>query len=221
MSLSAHSLKVITIPPRSGESPQGNIVVMHGWGANAEDAAYFTQMLNLPEMQILLPEAPFPHPMNPVSGRMWYGFPPDFDFSAQWSHLPDLQASRKLLLAWLSQLPETTGIPLERTILGGFSQGGAMTLEVGFELPLAGLMVLSGYRHGAIAASPTQTTPMVLMVHGGADPIVPITAAQETATTLKQAGVPLRYEEFEDMGHEVSMTVLNRMEQFVGDRLGG
>jgi phospholipase/carboxylesterase len=211
------SLKVITIPPRSGQPPQGNIVVLHGWGANAEDAAYFTQMLDLPDFQILLPEAPFPHPMNPSTGRMWYGFPEDFNFSGQWEHLPDLQASRQLLHAWLGQLPAQTGVPLERTILGGFSQGGAMTLEVGFDRSLAGLMVLSGYRHGPIA--PLHRNISALMVHGKVDPVVPLAAAQETAQTLKQVGVDLRYEEFDDMGHEVSMAVLERMETFVRDRL--
>ncbi|HAA33061.1 MAG TPA: serine esterase, partial [Cyanobacteria bacterium UBA8553] len=46
---------------------------------------------------------------------------------------------------WLKSLQDTTGIPLESTILSGFSQGAAMALDVGLMLPLAGLVSLSGY----------------------------------------------------------------------------
>ncbi|WP_431632953.1 alpha/beta hydrolase [Alkalinema pantanalense] len=214
---SGMTLKVITIPPKSGQSPTGTIVVLHGWGANAEDAAYFTSLLDIPNYQLLLPDAPIPHPFNPV-GKMWYGFPETFNFTGEWAHLADLQNSRSQLLTWLNTLPTITGVPLERTILGGFSQGGAMTIEVGLELPLAGCMVLSGYHHGPI---PTLTSPpKTLMVHGRMDNVVPLAAAQETRDRLLEAGVDLQYEEFVTMGHEVSNPVLDRMQTFIQQILG-
>lgn len=210
------SLQAISLPPKSGQPPQGVVVVLHGWGANAEDAAYFTSLLDLPQCQLVMPEAPFPHPMNPV-GKMWYGFPETFNFSGEWEHLPDLQTSRQQLLEWLTALPNLTQVPLERTILGGFSQGGAMTIDVGMSLPLAGRMVLSGYRHNAIPGLPNQ--PQVLMVHGQADPVVPLQAAQETRDRLQQAGAQVQYEEFPGMGHEVSPLVLDLMQKFIQTQL--
>lgn len=204
------TLKYISVPPTTTPA-KGTIVMLHGWGANAEDAAYFTGLINLDEYHCIFPEGPFDHPAP--GGKMWYGFPPEFSFSGEWTHLPQLQSSRSLLLDFLTNLPNLTGIPLEQTILGGFSQGGAMTIDVGFELPLAGRMILSGYRHCPIA--PITDSSPVLMVHGAIDPVVPLVAATETRDRLIQAGAKLTYQEYPTMGHEVSQTVLEEMDRFI------
>ena len=209
MTLSA--LKTISVPPQSGGPAKGAIVILHGWGANAEDAAYFTGLLNLSEYHLVFPEGPFDHPAP--GGKMWYGFPPGFNFGGSWGHLPQLQASRQMLIDFLTELPKMTQVPLTQTLLGGFSQGGAMTIEVGFELPLAGRMVLSGYRHNPIA--PIRDQAPVLMVHGAIDPIVPVAVARETSDRLVEAGAPVKYLEFPTMGHEVSQAVLGEMDRFI------
>ena len=144
---------------------------------------------------------------------MWYGFPAGFNFGGSWGHLPQLQASRQALIDFLTELPKMTQVPLTQTLLGGFSQGGAMTIEVGFELPLAGRMVLSGYRHNPIA--PIRDKAPVLMVHGAIDPIVPVAVARETSDRLVEAGAPVKYLEFPTMGHEVSQAVLGEMDGFI------
>jgi phospholipase/carboxylesterase len=58
-----------------------------------------------------------------------------------------LAQSQEMLTEWLQSLENLTGIPLASTILCGFSQGGAMTLDVGLTLPLAGLICLSHRCH--------------------------------------------------------------------------
>jgi phospholipase/carboxylesterase len=205
------TLKFISVPPFSDQPAKGAIVVMHGWGANAEDAAYFTGLLNLGEYHVVFPEGPFDHPAP--GGKMWYGFPPGFNFAGDWGHLPQLQTSRQALLTFLTELPELTGVPLTQTVVGGFSQGGAMTIEVGFEFPLAGRMILSGYRHNPIGVI-SDSSP-VLMVHGAIDPVVPVRAALETRDRLLEAGAKLQYLEFPTMGHEVSQAVLGEMDRFI------
>ncbi|MGH2416207.1 MAG: alpha/beta hydrolase, partial [Microcystaceae cyanobacterium] len=132
------SLDVISIPPANGNLPTHLLVALHGWGANGQDLVPLASMFNLPDYQFLFPDAPFLHSQVP-GGKAWY--------SLDASDYYGLSESRQILRDWLLSLERTTGIPLSRTILSGFSQGGAMTLDVGLTLPLAGLCSLSGYLH--------------------------------------------------------------------------
>lgn len=197
------SLQFITVKPKTEKPPTGLIVALHGWGANAQDLASLAPFLNLPDYQFLFPNAPFPHP-HAAEGRAWY------DFQTK----QGLQESRQLLTDWLTDLEKTTGVPLSRTILAGFSQGGAMTLDVGLKLPLAGLVCLSGYLHPISPEVKNDQFPPVLIVHGRQDSIVPVSAAVKTRDTLSNLGVALQYQEF-DMGHEVTPAVLSLMQSFV------
>lgn len=212
------SLHAITVPSTSNESPEGLVVILHGWGANAQDVLALATYINLPTIQLVFPDAPFPHPQVPV-GRMWYNFPGDFNFQSTpgFRDRPDLSTSRQQLTDFLKSLPDETGIPLSRTILGGFSQGGAMTLDVGLDFPLAGLMVLSGYLHAPLQPHADQFPP-VLMIHGGQDVVVPLVAAHQAREGLKSLNVRLNYQEY-DMGHEISPIVLEQMQIFIKETL--
>lgn len=185
---------------------------LHGWGANAQDLAGLANFLRLPGYQMMFPDAPFPHPYGP-GGRMWYGLPDvcDFQFVQDLEPPADLQESRQQLQRWIAQVSQETGIPLERTLIAGFSQGGAMAMDVGLGLPLAGVLVLSGYLHCVPAPHPNVGP--VLMVHGRQDPVVPLSRAHEARDTLIAQKVKLTYQEF-DMGHEISPLVLQQLETF-------
>ncbi len=203
------SLEFIQVPPTTGKVPKGLIVALHGWGANAEDLASLAPFLNLPDYQFLFPNAPFPHPYSPI-GRAWY------DLSAE-NMYKGLAESRQLLTDWLLSLESSTGVPLSRTVLSGFSQGGAMTLDVGLRLPLAGLVVMSGYLHpGAVpdATSTTTASPPVLIMHGRYDQVVPLRAALQAKETLELLKIAVQYYEF-DMGHEIQLPMLELIRNFV------
>ncbi|NJK40610.1 MAG: alpha/beta hydrolase [Acaryochloridaceae cyanobacterium SU_2_1] len=197
------ALSVLTLASRTGKAPAGILVALHGWGSNAEDLASLAPYLGLEDYQVLCPRAPFPHPQVP-GGYMWY------DLGTQ----AGLTESRQQLLAWLQSLPSQTGIPLSRLVLLGFSQGGAMTLEVGLQLPLAGLICLSGYLHGLQESGGTHPAPPVLMVHGQQDPVVPLSAAQTAYQALRQAGISVEYHEL-PMAHEISPSVFALIRNFV------
>jgi phospholipase/carboxylesterase len=208
------SLEAIAVPPDSGQTPEGLVVLLHGWGANFQDLLSLAPFLDLPAYQFIFPNAPFPHPYSP-GGRMWYDFPADYQFvgSAEFGDRADLSASRQKLQEFLLSLEGETGIPLNRTILGGFSQGGAMTLDVGLHLPVAALMVLSGYLHAPIQPPVTTGMPL-LMVHGRQDLVVPIQAARQARENLQRLGLKLDYQEY-DMGHEIQPLVLEEIQKFV------
>ena len=202
------SLQFLSIPPANGQVPTHLMVCLHGWGANMQDLAPLAPVLNLPNYQFLFADAPFRHPQVP-GGKMWY------DLENQ--NLQELTESRQLLTDWLKSLENSTGVPLSRTILMGFSQGGAMTLDVGLTLPLAGLVSLSGFLHGKPQPAGS-TLPSILMVHGRQDPIVPLEAAQRAKDTLTELGVVVQYREF-DMGHEILPEVLGLVRSFIVNTL--
>ncbi|NWF59113.1 MAG: alpha/beta hydrolase [Fischerella sp.] len=205
-----NALEFIQVAPKTGQAPQGLIVALHGWGANAEDLASLAPFLDLPDYQFLFPNAPFPHPYSPT-GRAWY------DLSME-NMYEGLTESRQLLIDWLQTLESSTGVPLSRTFLSGFSQGGAMTLDVGLKLPLAGLVVMSGYLHpGAVTDVETQNAtslPPVLIMHGRYDQVVPLQAAVQAKATLESLGIAAQYYEF-DMGHEIRLQMLELIRNFV------
>lgn len=137
---------------------------------------------------------------------MWYDLRDGYRYDG-------IAESRQQLTDWLKSLAATTGVPLSRTVLAGFSQGAAMTLDVGLGLPLAGLVVLSGYLH-PITEALTQGIPPVLIVHGRQDQIVPIKAAQQARDTLTEIGATIQYHEL-DMGHEIQPAVLMLIRNFI------
>lgn len=196
----------ISIPPINGNKPEHLLILLHGWGANSQDLAPLAPIFNLPDFQFIFPDAPFPHPQVP-GGRAWYALDDE--------NYKGLEESREQLFQWVVSLEKTIGVPLERTILAGFSQGGAMTLDVGlnFGLPLAGLCSLSGYLHFQPQAT-NEPLPPVLLVHGIYDPVVPVVSAKIAHKELQQIGVKLEYQEFQ-MGHEITPPVIELMERFI------
>lgn len=180
------------------------VVFLHGWGANAHDVASLVPSFSLPNYQFLCPHAPFEHPQV-AGGLMWYDLARD-DYKG-------LAQSQMLLREWLLSLESLTGIPLSSTLLGGFSQGGAMCLDVGLGLPLLGIAALSGYLHQA-PQYVEPPLPPILMVHGRQDTVVPLNVAQRTRDYLLSLGAPLQYKEF-DMGHEIIPEALDLFRQFI------
>lgn len=208
------TLNAIAIPAKT-QPAQGLLVLLHGWGANAQDVAAIASYISLPNYHFLFPDAPFSFPYSP-QGRMWYDFPEKYSFCSRddFQSKVDLLESRQRLTDWLLSLESETTIPLSRTILAGFSQGGAMTLDVGLQLPLAALMVLSGYLHSPLPVAAAPASP-ILMVHGTMDAVVPVTAAQQARDSLMAIGATLDYQEFA-MGHEIQPMILQIMQSFIG-----
>ena len=197
------NIEAISAMPSEGQATY-LLVVLHGWGANNRDFVPFAKILNLQNFGYFFPNAPFDHFQVP-GGKAWYAL--------ENKNFTGLAESRKLLTQWLTSLEDSTGVPLERTVLAGFSQGGAMTLDVGLTLPLAALCSFSGYLHYQPQAV-EKSYPPTLIVHGKQDPVVPVAAAIQARDELTKIGVPVRYREFE-MAHEVREPAIALFEQFI------
>ncbi|MEB3212145.1 MAG: alpha/beta hydrolase [Leptolyngbyaceae bacterium] len=218
------TLHAIAIPNQEpGAPPVGLYIALHGWGANCKDLFGLSPYLKRPDFYMAFPDAPYPHPYNP-EGRMWYDLSTEFtttgsNFSFGTNFENELAASREQLINWIQDISFKTNIPLNRTILSGFSQGAAMTLDLGCRMPFAALMILSGYAHTPLPSDPSHlpiSLPPMLMAHGRHDPVVPIELARDAHQALLKLNAPVQYHELE-MGHEISLDLLNLMQIFVGE----
>ena len=205
--MTGNTLDALSAMPENGEKPTYLLVMLHGWGANYRDLFPLAKMLNLPGFGYLFPNAPFEHPQVP-GGRAWYAL--------ESQNYDGLLESREILFDWLMSLEANTGVPLSRTIMAGFSQGGAMTLDVGLTLPLTALCSLSGYLHYQPLPQPDRDFPFppVLIVHGKQDQVVPLASARQAREELTKIDISVQYQEF-NMGHEIQPPALDLMREFI------
>lgn len=199
------TLDFIRISPKTETTPSAVVVTLHGWGANAQDVESLSSYFQLPDCEFLFPNAPYPHP-SVNTGKAWYDLEDE--------NYQGLSESRQMLIDWLQSIESNTGVPLSRTILSGFSQGGAMTLDVGLTLPLAGLVVMSGYPHPDVANLKKDNFPPTLIMHGRQDQVVPLSAAIKARDIAQGLGVDVDYHEF-DAGHEINLQMLEILRTFV------
>ncbi|MEM9534826.1 MAG: alpha/beta hydrolase [Cyanobacteria bacterium P01_A01_bin.3] len=203
------SLEAIDLPPRSSatDAPAfAQMVLIHGWGANYRDLVPVAEALGRPSVHYWFPNAPFPHPQVPGGGS-W------FDLEG----FEGVDDSSRLLEQWLLGLESKSGIPLEKTVLAGFSQGGAMSLRVGLGLMprLAGIVCLSGFWVGEPADnSSDEPLPPVLMVHGRRDPVVAIAYAYQARRKLEEQNVNVQFHEIDAM-HEIPAEAIALTSEFL------
>jgi phospholipase/carboxylesterase len=202
------------------------VVLLHGLGADGWDFVPIVGELRLPmPVRFIFPHAP-ERPVTVNAGyvmRAWYdirSFTPEGRADAA-----GLAESVQRVNRYLEMEAER-GIPTERTVLAGFSQGGAVALSAGLRFPrqLAGLLALSTYlpfpaRLGAERSSANAGVP-ILMCHGRMDPIVDIGMGLEARAALEAQGYPVEWREYL-MAHEVCAAELEEIGRWLTQRLAG
>ena len=199
-----------TVEQETGAAPEWSVIWLHGLGADGHDFAPIVPELVRPHWPAI--RFVFPHaPKRPVSinggmpMRAWYDIVSmDFRSRADAAGVAESVTQVEALIA----REQARGIPLDRILLAGFSQGGAITLATGLTRrePLAGLIALSTYLPEVDAAA-TQlvegaTTQPVFMAHGSADPVIPVQIAEHSAQVLKELGFSLEWHRY-PMAHQV------------------
>ncbi|HXV59204.1 MAG TPA: dienelactone hydrolase family protein [Vicinamibacteria bacterium] len=169
--------------------PNGSIVWLHGLGADGHDFEPIVPALGLDGVRFVFPHAP-PRPVTINGGmvmRAWYDIK-SLDIERN-TDVDELDQSRSQLEAWLAHEREL-GIPSDRIVAAGFSQGGAIALYTGLALEerIGGILALSCY-HPRIEAIPSAEGDLpIFMAHGTHDPIVPIGLAEATLARLRERG---------------------------------
>ena len=182
----------------NSESATNRLVLLHGWGADAHDLVTVGKLLTeglKDRFEIVSLSAPQPHPSG--LGRQWYPLYPH-----EWEQVPNavLDLERRLRNLCFKH------IPLNKTLLLGFSQGGAMALEVATRIKFEGVFALSSYPHPDW--KPDKDIPPIFLCHGNMDQIVPVEASQKSLNILLENGAKSELYLF-DGGHEISNDLIN------------
>jgi phospholipase/carboxylesterase len=203
----AHRLR-----PAAAE-PRGALVLFHGRGTDEHDLFPLLDALD-PERRLLgaTPRGPL---SLPPGGAHWYvvrrvGYPDPETFHPSYA----------LASGWLDALLAEHGIPHERTILGGFSQGTVMSYALGLGAGRpepAGLVALSGFLptvEGFELDLEGREGFRVAIGHGTLDPVIPVEFGRDARDRLEAAGADVTYRE-SPMPHTIDPHFLAELPDWV------
>ncbi|MDY6992599.1 MAG: alpha/beta fold hydrolase [Pseudomonadota bacterium] len=210
---------VIIEPPQKVTT---SILWLHGLGANGHD--FEPIVAELPAELTAHTRFIFPHaPTRPITINGGMHMPGWYDVVAtdltQHQDIQGIHDSAQLIQNYLdSEIKH--GIPSERIILAGFSQGGALALHVGLRYPtqLAGIIALSTYLPlattlAAESHAANRPTP-IFMAHGQFDPIILFTQAEHSHYQLNQLGYSVEWHYY-PMAHSVSLEEINDLSRWL------
>lgn len=200
------------------------VIWLHGLGANGHDFEPIVPELGLAES--LAVRFIFPHaPDIPVTINGGFVMP-------AWYDILEMNIDRKIDQAQILESAAriralieheiARGVPSERIVLAGFSQGGAVAYEtaLSFDRPLAGLMALSTYFataetiqwHDANSALP------ILVMHGEQDPVVPMQLGERALGVLTRHGYQPLWKSYA-MEHQVCYPQIAEIGRWLNERL--
>ena len=188
----------------NSESATNRLILLHGWGANADDLIPIGKQLieNLSEVfEIVSFSAPNYHPDG--FGREWYSLYPH-----KWDEEPNAVADLEKRLNNLC----FDQIPLNKSLVLGFSQGGAMALELAARIKFQGVFVVGSYPHPQW--QPSKNMPPTYLYHGNMDEIVPKSASQKSYEILLSYGVESKLFFF-DAGHEINKDLIDHCREII------
>ena len=210
-------------PPHS-DTHEATLIFMHGLGDTGKgwDDTMRQIQGRFPSLKMVLPSAP----KVPVSLNGGMKMPAWYDIKglgarsnetcdgidASFSRIQDLIKS------------ERAAHPGKKVFLGGFSQGGAMTLYTGLQQaePLDGLIVLSGYMPcpaGFESKAVQAKTVPILMCHGDADQIVKLDWATQSKEGLEKLGYKFDFNVFRGLPHSLNNNELDKIMSFLQTQL--
>jgi phospholipase/carboxylesterase len=188
---------LVTVERPAAGDPDGLLVLHHGRGTDENDLLGLADALD-PERRLRVISARGPLQVPGWPGYHWYlvprvGYPDRGSFEAARTALAELHDG----------LWEESGIGPERTVLGGFSMGAAMSHAMGWsaERPaVAGVLALSGFVPTVSGWRPSfedRTDTRAFIAHGDRDPVIEIGFARAARDLLVAAGIDVTYRESE------------------------
>lgn len=208
------------LAPLSGKPATSLVVFLHGYGADGNDLIDIGRMWApaLPDTAFVSPHAPDPCAEAPV-GRQW------FPLARGDPHLlrAGVLSAAPALDAFLDAELAARGLGDDRLALVGFSQGAMMALHVGPRRAgrIAGIVGYSGLLAGPEhLPAELRHKPPVLLVHGEADPVIPVLALHAAAGALGDAGFPVEWHVRPGLQHGIDQDGLRLGADFLRRVLG-
>lgn len=207
----------------TGDQPACAVIWLHGLGADGHDFEPIVDQLDLatlPTIRFVFPHAPT-RPVTINGGyvmRAWYDIISP-DFSQRREDARGVHESAQQIEALITR-ENARGIPDERIVLAGFSQGGAIALHTGLRHAqrLAGILALSTYvpladTLAAEAHSANRDVP-IFMAHGHGDTVIPYEFGQRSGELLQAQGYPLQWHPY-FAEHTISMEAVHDIDTWL------
>jgi len=209
----------IVFNPR--EEHKGTVILLHGLGDTGDGwasiAAEFAPSMR--HVKFIFPHAP----LRPITLNFGMTMPGWFDIASlddinQKEDKEGLHESRRYVEE-LVQAEVDGGLPSDKVVVAGFSQGGAIALQLlRSDKKLAGIVGLSTWlslrREAPIISEANKETPIILC-HGTSDPVVQFEFGQGTYNTLKELDAKVEFKAFPGMGHQANPEELQDVENFL------
>jgi phospholipase/carboxylesterase len=218
-------LDTVEVVPRA--RAEASVVWLHGLGADGHDFEALVPELRLPEQPAI--RFVFPHaPVRAVTLNAGYRMRAWYDIVAIDRSAPQDAAGIRESAAAVRQLVAREGergVPPERVVLAGFSQGGAIALHEGLRHPtrLGGILALSTYLPLAdtLAAEshPANAAVPIFMAHGTQDTVVSLGLGEGSKTMLERRGHDVLWKTY-PMGHSVCLDEVRDIRAFLLRVLG-
>ena len=198
------------------KNPKALVIWLHGLGADSSDFIGMVEMLNLLDIEFILPNAPLrPITMNQgLLMRGWYDIKGthkslDFNYQDDVGLSSSMKGIEGIIIERVNQLDKTTKI-----IIIGFSQGAALAMFIGksSKIKFDGIISLSGYQPIILNSNFTKKNIPILAMHGLHDDIINIDRAR-----LSYKDNSPEYFNFKtyEMGHEIIDSQLLEIKQFL------
>lgn len=201
-----------------------SVIWLHGLGADGHNFEGVVPILELPEdagVRFIFPHAP----RIPVTINNGYVMP-------AWYDILEMNLDRKVDVGQLEvsalavhafiEREIGRGIPSERIVVAGFSQGGAVSYQAAltYDKPLGGLLALSTYfaTANSIEAHTANKALAIRIMHGTVDDVVPESLGRQAQALLTEMGYAPEYMTY-SVGHSVSMEELQDIGQYLREWL--
>jgi phospholipase/carboxylesterase len=208
------------LAPLSGSEPNALVILIHGYGSNGDDLISLARMIQpaLPDAAFVAPNAPSHIPQMAAAYQWW----PIETFSMA-ERAAGAASAAPGLDDFITQELERAGLPDDRLLLIGFSQGTMMALHVGLRRPepLAGIVGISGMLVAPeLLQADVRSRPPVLLIHGTDDDVVPFRSMDLASTALSAVGITVESHVSRGTRHSIAQDGLLAATSFAATVLG-
>ncbi|CAG8595747.1 5156_t:CDS:2 [Paraglomus brasilianum] len=225
MSMSSELTSVIQ--QACGPQHTATVFFLHGLGDSGEGWAPAADQIRkaMPHVKFILPNAP----VRPITINGGYHMPGWFDIF-ELGHLERMLGAGEDEAGILNSMTSisrlirdevNSGIPAQRIVVGGFSQGCAIALATSLtsEYKFAGIIGLSGFVPSrnkilSMAADANKTTP-IFLAHGNADEVIPFEIGKMTSELLTSKGYNVTFKSYPRLGHTFGTAEARDMTAFL------
>ena len=212
---------------KTSNQVDASVIWLHGLGDSGNGFAPIVPELRMPDalgVRFIFPHAPV-RPVTINNGmpmRAWYDIK-TLDFNSR-ADIEGVQESAKQVETLIAE-ELAKGIPADKIVLAGFSQGGVIALHIATRTntKFAGVMALSTYMCEADKLAdektPANETTPILMCHGQQDEVVPLFLGHAAYKSLQSNGFNVSWQEYV-MQHNVCAQEINDVSAWLCKVLG-